>query len=276
VTRLKFDYIHEFLDRHGKARRYFRRRGQKRIPLPGLVGSEEFMAAYQLALDGVPKPAVGIGAGKTLPGTINALVASYYASDSWANGLSEDTRKTRRRYIERFRTEHGNKRVALLQQEHIEKMLAAIPKLPAWRHWLKAIRGLLKSAVPTMRKDDPTKGIPNVKLPKSKGHHDWTDDEIEQYRACWPLGTQQRLVMEFALETMSRRGEVVRLGPQHLKNGRIRIERTHGSADVDIPVSDELQAACKAMPKAHLTCSCATRSRVERTADFAVPYRAAA
>jgi integrase len=38
-----------------------------------------------------------------------------------------------------------------------------------------------------------------------------------------------------------------------LRNGRIRIERTHGSADVDIPVSDELQAACDAMPKMHLT-----------------------
>jgi hypothetical protein len=31
------------------------------------------------------------------------------------------------------------------------------------------------------------------------------------------------------------------------------IERTHGSDDVDIPVSPELQAACNAMPKAHLT-----------------------
>jgi integrase len=59
--------------------------------------------------------------------------------------------------------------------------------------------------------------------------------------------------MEFALETASRRGEVVRLGPQHVKSGRIRIERTHGSKDVDIPMSIELQAACNAMPKAHLT-----------------------
>ena len=48
----------------------------------------------------------------------------------------------------------------------------------------------------------------------------------------WPLGTQQRLVMEFALETTSRRGEVVRLGPQHVRNGHIRIERIHGSEDV--------------------------------------------
>jgi integrase len=45
----------------------------------------------------------------------------------------------------------------------------------------------------------------------------------------WPMPAQQRLMMEFGLETMSRRGEVVRLGPQHVKSGRIRIERTHGS-----------------------------------------------
>jgi hypothetical protein len=35
--------------------------------------------------------------------------------------------------------------------------------------------------------------------------------------------------MEFALETVSRRGEVVRLGPQHVSGGRIRIERIHGA-----------------------------------------------
>ena len=44
----------------------------------------------------------------------------------------------------------------------------------------------------------------------------------------------------------------VRLGPQHVRNGRIKIERTHGSADVDIPMTPELQAACDTMPKAHL------------------------
>src|SRR5262249_19555942 len=155
--------------------------------------------------------------------------------------------------IERFRLQHGDKRAALLRPEHIQKMLAAIERPTTRRHWLKAIRPLLRSAVPSMRKDDPTEGVASIKLRKSKGHHTWTDDEIAQYRAYWPLGTQQRLVMEFALETTSRRGEVVRLGPQHVKNGRIRIERIHGSADVDILVSPELQAACDAMPKAHLT-----------------------
>jgi hypothetical protein len=39
-----------------------------------------------------------------------------------------------------------------------------------------------------------------------------------------------------------RKGEVVRLGPQHVRNGRIRIEGTHGSEDVDIPFLDVLSA----------------------------------
>jgi integrase len=148
--------------------------------------------------------------------------------------------------------EHGDKRVALLRKEHLDNMLAKIERPSTQRQWLKAIRGLLRAAIPSMRKDDPTAGIAGIKI-KSKNHHTWTDAEVAQYRTHWPLGTQQRLVMEFALETVSRRGEVVRLGPQHVQNGRIRIARTHGSRDVDIPLTDDLQAAIDAMPKAHLT-----------------------
>lgn len=256
MARIKLKYVNAFTNRERKncrVRFYFRRRGQKKaIPLPGLPGSEEFMAAYAAALASQADTS-HIGADRTLPGTINALVVDYYRSAEWQNQLGEDTRKTRRRIIEKFRAKHGNKRVALLQREHVLKMLGEIGKLSAKRHWLKAIRGLLRFAVPTMLKINPTEGIANIKLPKSKGHHTWTDDEIAQYRAYWPLGTPQRLVMEFALETASRRGEVVRLGPQHIKNGWIHIERTHGSEGVDIEVSPQLLSACDAMPKAHLT-----------------------
>jgi integrase len=253
MAHIKLKYVNAFANRGRQDKRmryYFRRRGAKAIPLPGLPGSEEFMAAYAAALAGLPD--VAIGASRTLPGTINALAVAYYGSDAWQK-LATDTQKDRRRVIERFRAQHGDKRVALLRRDHILGMLAAIEGRSAKRRWLKAIRGLLQAAVPTMRRDDPTEGIAWIKMPKTKGHHTWTDEEIAQYRAHWPLGTQQRLVMEFALETASRRGEVVRFGPQHVRNGRIRIERTHGSEDVDMPMSPELQAACDAMPKVHLT-----------------------
>ena len=255
MATIRLRYVNSFANRDRKnprVRYYFRRRGEKAILLPGQPGSEEFMAAYAVALAAMPDQPE-IGASRTLPGSINALVVDYYRSAEWQHGLAELTRKNRRRIIERFRDKHGDKRVALLRREHVEKMLAEIATSSAKRDWLKAIRGLLRFAIPTMLKVDPTAGIANIKSIKSKGHHSWTDDEIEQYRSHWALGTQQRLVMEFALETASRRGEVVKLGPQHVKNGRIRIERTHGSEDVDIPISPELQAACDAMPKAHMT-----------------------
>jgi hypothetical protein len=115
-------YVHAFIDRHSRPRYYFRRPGFKGVPLTGLPWSPEFMEPYQAAL-GTER--TEINAGSTAPGTINALVVSYYRSDAW-NGLEEETRKTRRRIIEKFRANHGNKRVSLLQREHVEKMLAEI------------------------------------------------------------------------------------------------------------------------------------------------------
>jgi hypothetical protein len=178
------------------------------------------MAAYAMALAGLPdagKPE--IGAKRTAPGTVDALVVSYYRSEAWLHGLEEETRKTRGRTIERFRERHGDKRVALLRREHVLKMLAVIEGQSARRSWFKAIRPLLQHAVPTVLREDPTVGIATPKLPKTKGHHKWSDAEIAQYRAYWPYGTRQRLVFEFALEAVSRRGEVVLLGRQHISPG---------------------------------------------------------
>ena len=257
MARIRLRHVNSFRnpDRKNAAiRHYFRKRGMKAIPLPGLPGSEEFNRAYEMALAGMadaPKPE--IGARRTAPGTIDALVVSYYRSDAWLHDLEEETRKTRRRIIERFRERHGSKRVALLRREHVEKMLAELGKASAKRHWLKAIRPLLRHAVPIMLREDPTLGVAAPKLPKSRGYHSWADAEIAAYRAHWPCGTQQRLVFEFALETVSRRAEVVRLGRQHVANGRILIQRIKGSDDVDIEIAPELQAAIDAMPKSNLT-----------------------
>src|SRR5262245_30281830 len=58
-------YVHGYVDRHGKARWYFRRAGYKKIPLKGLPWSPEFMAAYETALAGQP---VEIGNKRVKPG----------------------------------------------------------------------------------------------------------------------------------------------------------------------------------------------------------------
>jgi hypothetical protein len=251
MATLRLQYVNAFRNSkrtNDRVRYYFRRRGEKAIPLPGMPGSEEFMLAYQAALAALPEATAEVGARRTQPGTIDALVVSYYQSGAWLHGMDETTRQRRRPTIERFRERHGSKRVALLRREHVEGMLAKIEKPHAKKHWLKAIRGLLTHAMPTLRRDNPADGI-NVVVPKSKGHHTWTDVEVEQFRAHWALGTVPRLVMEFALETVSRGIEITRLGRQHVHNGRIRIERAKGSDDVNLLLSDELRAAIEAMPK---------------------------
>jgi integrase len=251
MARLPLKHVHQFRDRHGKLRHYFRRGGAKAIPLPGLVGSEEFMSAYQAALLKHVSVSAEIGADRTLPGTIDALVVAYYKTTEWAN-LKPTTWKTRKPFIERFRVANGKRQVKTLRREDVERMMAAIPNLHARRGWLKAIRPLLQSAVPSLIAVNPAEGVKQPKLPKTKGHHSWTDEEIQQYRNYWNLGTQQRLVFEFALEAVSRRCEVVRLGPQHVKDGRIKIERAKGSRDVDIKLTPELKAAIDAMPKVQM------------------------
>ena|SRR6516162_315621 len=57
MARIKLKYVNAFANRGRKDKRvryYFRRRGGKAMPLPGLPGSEEFMAAYAAALAGLP------------------------------------------------------------------------------------------------------------------------------------------------------------------------------------------------------------------------------
>jgi hypothetical protein len=81
----------------------------------------------------------------------------------------------------------------------------------------------------------------------------WTDDEIRQFRNHWPLGTQQRLAMELALETTSRRAGVTRIGPQHERDGKLDLRHTKNNSEAFIPITPELRTAIDACPTQHLT-----------------------
>ncbi len=86
----------------------------------------------------------------------------------------------------------------------------------AARNWLKALRHLLEfAAAEGFRIDNPTQGI---KLPphKTDGRHTFTEQEIAKFEAHYPIGTKPRLAFALLLETGQRRGDVIRIGPQHI------------------------------------------------------------
>ncbi len=255
MTKLPLRYVNEYRDVRGKVRRYFRRRGQKKVPLPGLPGSEEFMRTYQEALS--REALLEIGASRTAPGTIDALIVAYFRSRAFTEALAPETQRMRRNILDRFRTEHGGKRVAKLESRHVAGLIKD-RSVHAQKNWLKTLRGFMLFAISeNYRADDPTAGVKAARpAVKSRGHMTWGAAEIAAYRARHALGTTARLAIELLLNVAARRGDAHKLGIQHVKDGRItwRPNKTARSTDkvLSIRILPELQAALNAMP-AHNT-----------------------
>lgn len=245
-------HIHAFVDRHGKARFYVRRPGFARVALPGLPWSPEFMGAYQAAMAGEAVRR-DIGANRTKPGSVNALAVAYYNSTEFRS-LAPITQSTYRGVVEAFRADHGEKRVALLQREHIGKLMAKKVATPsAANNWLRMLRMLMKFAIDQgMRQDDPTAGVKTVKI-RSVGFHTWTEEQIAAFEAHHPIGTRPRLALALLLYTAQRRADVVRIGKQHIRAGALHVRQQKTGVVLEIPVHPELQAIIAATPSDHLT-----------------------
>jgi hypothetical protein len=218
TMRLELRYVQTFNAR-GHRYYYFRKPGCARIRLPGLPGSTEFMSAYQVALDAAPR--IEVGAGRTLPGTVSALVVAYYSSTDFGD-LGPATQQYRRWLIEKFRTVFGKHPVKLLEAKHINAMLKQIEKPHMRKQWLKMLRGLMRYAICIgMRAEDPTIGF-KIKQRQSDGIPTWGETEIEAFRRHHVLGSRARLAFELLLNTGQRRGDVIRMGRQQCRAARSR------------------------------------------------------
>jgi integrase len=257
MASLRLRYVHSFIDRNGHPRHYFRRPGFERMTLPGMPGSAEFMEAYQAALAGQTAPRHNIGASRTVPGTINALVVAYY-NKALPLLRSAITRSTYRNILERFRREHGDKRVAMLRRKDIVAMLAAKAETPgAANHWLRMLRTLMGFAIDEgMIEVDPTARVKDIKT-KSSGFHSWTEEEIAAFEAWHPVGSKARLALALLIYTAQRRADVVRMGPQHVRVGlngaELYVKQQKTDTELLIPVVPELQRVLDATPCQNLS-----------------------
>ena len=232
----------------GRAYHYFRRAGSSRVPLPGLPWSPPFMAAYQAALDAAPPP---IGAARTRPGSLDAALAQYYPSRDFG-ALSAGTQRLWRAILEGWRNEHGTLPIGKLPPGHINYMLEKM-KPHAARNWLKAARHFCKFCIKhKLIAADPTLGI-KASVPRSDGHHTWTEDELARYETVHPIGSKARLAFALGLYTAQRRGDVIRMGRQHIKDGLIAVKQEKTGAPLYIPIHPELQDILDATPSKHLT-----------------------
>ncbi len=251
MTRLRLKFVQACLVR-GRRYYYFRRPGCARVPLPGLPGSAEFMAAYQAAL-AASAPRADIGERRNAPGTVAALVAAYSNCARFKHEIAPETRRTQWAILQRFREEHGEKRVATLRREHVAAILAEKKPYPR-RNWLKAVRPLMHFAVSVgMTPVDPTEGLKAGVRTKGDGFQAWGENEIALFRRHHALGTRARLAFELLLCTVQRRGDVIRMGPQHVRGGLLHVRQSKTGEALALPIMPELQAALDAAPSGHLT-----------------------
>jgi integrase len=267
-------FVHSFTDRHGKRRHYFRRPGFAQIPLPGLFGSDEFERAYEMALAGVTVPPPGVGVNRTKPGTVNAAVVGYYQSFAFCE-LAPATQSERRNILEHFRGDpynFGNNQIATLTSQFIVKLLNHRTAHSA-HNWLKTLRALLDFCVKEgFRPDNPASGI-KFKLPKSDGFHAWNEAEIAAFEAYHLIGTHARLALALLLHTGQRRGDVIRMGPQHVRDGAIHVRQGKTGATLVIPIHPSLQMVLDATPCKNLTFLTGRGGRPFNGNDFTMRMR---
>jgi len=258
-------------DRYGNRRVRFRRRGIS-VYLTGIPWSEDFMRQYAAALEIEDQAQIG-ATKRTLPGSFSALCVSYYESPDFRR-LKASTQKVRRNVLERFRAEHGHRLLKDLQSAHIRHIVGAKADKPeAANNLLKVLRVMLDYAVGegTIASNPAI----HVKRYTSKGEgiHTWSEAEVAQFEAHHPIGTKPRLALALLLYTAQRRGDVVRMGWQHLQGGSIAVRQEKTDSPLQIPVHAELASALAAVPRNNLTFLVTERGRPFTSASFGNWFR---
>lgn len=250
-------YVSVFVDRHGKEHFRYRRNGVS------VYLSHPSAKEYRSEYEDAELKALGSVAitPRAKPGSVADLVPRFYESIGFKNG-SADWKKTRRQVLEAFREEYGNDPVAAFRPKDISAIVAAkLEKKRIGTRWTGGTHAAVRlreqldalfdfAARQEWRADNPVPKSEFVKH-KATGFHEWSEEEIAQYRAYWPLGTKARLAMELILWTGKRRSDAHRASPP--KNGRITFIAKKTGKGQDLPVAPQLQAAIDAMPSVGIT-----------------------
>ena len=244
-------YVHAYRDRHGKYRIYFAKAGQPRVALPGPLNSPAFFAAYAKAIAGVELPKVPEP--RASRNSMAGLIELYLKAPAYRN-LSETSRKTYRRQLDKFRDEHGDKPVDGFGRKHMMHIIGKMADRPeAANTLLKRLKVLMGFAVDIgLITTNPLTGMKTFKS-DGDGYHSWTEEEIEAFELRHPIGSKARLAMALMLYTSQRKSDAIRMGWQHVRDGMITVRQQKTGAVLQIPMHPELKAVLDQTPKSNLT-----------------------
>jgi integrase len=247
-------HLHREETRHGVVVWYVRRDRGPRRRIRAEYGSEAFWAEYRAALEGVPVPSKHPKAQ-----TLAWALQRYRSSSAWST-LSNATRRQSENIYRAVIKTAGDELLRDITPDTIKagrERRAAAPH--AANNFLKSMRRFFRWAADRNEGNlvavNPTIGVKLLKGANRDGFHTWTDDEIVRFEKRWPIGTRERLALDLLLYTGLSRGDVVRLGRQHVANGVItfRMEKNRGDGVVYPPILPVLAATIAGSKTGDLT-----------------------
>jgi integrase len=238
--------------RHGKAVWYVRAAKGPRIRIRAEFGTPEFDVECQAAFNGTPRPPKGAPAA----GTLAWLIARHRETTTWAS-LSAGTRRQRENIFKQVIETAGTQPAAKINTAIIVAGRERRARTPHQaRHFLDAMRGVFQWALEAkLVKVDPTSGVKNPTRKKGPGFRMWTEEDMAAYERRWPVATRQRVWLDVLAYNGLRRGDAVRLGRAHTRDGiaTIKIEKSGFTVTVTLPILPALAATLAAGPCGDLT-----------------------
>lgn len=224
-------------------RYYVRLPGRPKVRINGDPGSPEFMAEYHAAIAGdrpaiVQKPQPTVFA----PRTLGRAIMDYYTSAAFEQ-LGPSRQHSRRLILNKLADAAGHEPMKAITKGVIQRGIDRRATTPsAANEYLKSLRAVFKYLISIDEvKESVAHSVPYLSI-KTDGFHTWTLDEVAQFAEHHGTGSSAVLALALLLFTGQRRGDVIRMGPQHVKDGSIRLRQRKTGTEVDIPVLPPLQA----------------------------------
>jgi integrase len=268
-------HLHRQVTRHGKTVWYVRVGRGPRTRIRAAFGTPEFDAEYRAAISVRPPSTLSAPAN-----TLAWLIERYRETPAWRD-LSLATRQQREAILEQVIKSAGKEPYAQITRATIIAGRDRRHATPAQaRHFLETMRGLFRWGTDAQFvQNNPTAGVTDPARPKNAGIPVWSEEEVAAYEQRWPIGTRQRVWLDVLLYTGLRRGDAVRLGRQHIKDGIATIQTEKTGVLVTIPILPVLANTLAAGPCGDLSFIAGARgqplAKQSFSNDFAIACRAA-
>ena len=202
------------------------------------------------ALTGHHRLFADVAAQRFSTGTLGWLGTKYFVSDEF-QALDPKSQRNRRNILESCFAETSISKegrpvgfcpLHLLTSQTIKALRDLKKDKPGAannrRKYLSSMFGWAIEQSPPLMKTNPARDVRRIKY-ETEGFHTWTPQEFAQFEARHPLGTKAHLALALLLFTGTRRGDMVTLGRQHVRDGWLRFVPSKGRKQTKTVVLSE-------------------------------------